>query len=503
MVGQSFVEAGAVTAFDVIANPIAETYFQCASKPLGEKRKLLALGRLAPEKRFHLALEALAQLEPTFSLDLVGTGPEEARLKKMAETLALGERVRFHGQLFDPSGLMATADLVLMPSATEGLPLVALEALAAQTPILANGVGGFQHCSMKARSQPPVSTAPPTWPNAFAASSKWTDYRRAGRFGPQKKRKSFHRKSSDEKLRNATKPCYLRNCRSSMDVSTIDLVRVCLSGLVALALSLYIAPGIIAAAERYGIVDAPDHPLKVQRKPVAYLGGLVIFIGFVLGLAVTTSFDARVLGLLLAASLVVAVGLVDDLGTLIPRDKLLGQVLASLILVKSGVQLNLAGIPYPFNELVSIFWLVTCMNAFNIVDVSDGLATAAGIVGSAGIGVLALLSNDVQAAVVAFCLFGGCLGFLKYNKEPARMYLGDTGSMMLGTVGRSFFGRAIQSVQPRRRFCYALVPSCHSTFRFGSRGVGPLGGQKNHLPRFNRPLCGATQSRSMAAQPRS
>lgn len=143
VVGQSFVEAGAVTAFDVIANPIAETYFQCASKPLGEKRKLLALGRLAPEKRFHLALEALAQLEPTFSLDVVGTGPEEARLKKMAETLALGERVRFHGQLFDPSSLMATADLVLMPSATEGLPLVALEALAAQTPILANGVGGL------------------------------------------------------------------------------------------------------------------------------------------------------------------------------------------------------------------------------------------------------------------------------------------------------------------------------------------------------------------------
>lgn len=243
-----------------------------------------------------------------------------------------------------------------------------------------------------------------------------------------------------------------------MDVSTIDLVRVCLSGLVALALSLYIAPGIIAAAERYGIVDAPDHPLKVQRKPVAYLGGLVIFIGFVLGLAVTTSFDARVLGLLLAASLVVAVGLVDDLGTLIPRDKLLGQVLASLILVKSGVQLNLAGMPYPFNELVSIFWLVTCMNAFNIVDVSDGLATAAGIVGSAGIGVLALLSNDVQAAVVAFCLFGGCLGFLKYNKEPARMYLGDTGSMMLGTVlGGLFLAGQYSQSNPVAAF---VTPLC-------------------------------------------
>ncbi|MBL92832.1 MAG: hypothetical protein CMH56_13590 [Myxococcales bacterium] len=219
-----------------------------------------------------------------------------------------------------------------------------------------------------------------------------------------------------------------------MDPFWSDIFRIGLSCVVAWAIALYLAPGIIAAAERYGIVDSPDHPLKQQEKPVAYLGGLVIFIGFVLGLAVTTEFDARVLGLLLASSLVVAVGLIDDLGTLIPRDKLLGQILAALILVKSGLQLNLAGVPYPINETATILWLVTCMNAFNIVDVSDGLATTAGIIGALSVGVLATLSGDHQAATVAFCLLGGCLGFLKYNKAPARMYLGDTGSMMLGTI---------------------------------------------------------------------
>ena len=113
---------------------------------------------------------------------------------------------------------------------------------------------------------------------------------------------------------------------------------------------------------------------------------------------------------------------------------MLGQILAALILVKSGLQLNLAGVPYPINEIATILWLVTCMNAFNIVDVSDGLATTAGIIGALSVGVLATLSGDHQAATVAFCLLGGCLGFLKYNNAPARMYLGDTGSMMLGTI---------------------------------------------------------------------
>ena len=102
-----------------------------------------------------------------------------------------------------------------------------------------------------------------------------------------------------------------------------EIIKIALGGFVALSVSLYVAPGLISAAERYGIVDHPNNPLKQQKKPVAYLGGLVIFIGFVLGLAVTTQFDQSVLGLLLATSLVVSVGLIDDLGTLIPRDKFL------------------------------------------------------------------------------------------------------------------------------------------------------------------------------------
>jgi UDP-GlcNAc:undecaprenyl-phosphate GlcNAc-1-phosphate transferase len=207
-----------------------------------------------------------------------------------------------------------------------------------------------------------------------------------------------------------------------------------LPAVLACALALYVAPILITAANRYGIVDKPKPPLKVQVEPVAYLGGLVIFAAFLLSLAITFPFDQRVLAILLCASLVVAVGLVDDLGTLIPRDKFIGQLLAALVLVKAGIKIDIGAVPFPADELVSILWMVTCMNAFNIVDVSDGLATTAALVGSLGAGVVAILNDAPLVAAMSSALFGACLGFLRVNRQPARMYLGDTGSMLLGTM---------------------------------------------------------------------
>jgi UDP-GlcNAc:undecaprenyl-phosphate GlcNAc-1-phosphate transferase len=207
-----------------------------------------------------------------------------------------------------------------------------------------------------------------------------------------------------------------------------------LAGVLALLLALYLAPILIAAAHRYGIVDKPKPPLKVQTEPVAYLGGLVVFAAFLVSLAVTFPFDQRVLAILLCASLVVAVGLVDDLGTLTPRDKLVGQVVAALVLVKSGVKIDIVALPFPFDEAVSVFWMVTCMNAFNIVDVSDGLATSAALVGALGASVVALLNDQPMIAAMSSALLGACAGFLRVNRQPARMYLGDTGSMLLGAM---------------------------------------------------------------------
>ncbi len=207
-----------------------------------------------------------------------------------------------------------------------------------------------------------------------------------------------------------------------------------LAAAAAALLSLYVAPKLIAAAHRYGIVDRPSTELKTHKEPVPYLGGLVVFISFLVALALTFPFGPRVLALLLSATLVVAVGLVDDLGTLTPRDKLLGQLLAAAVLVKAGVKIDIVALPFPFDELLSVLWLVTAMNAFNILDVSDGLATSAALVGSAGAAVVALLNGEPLILTLAAALFGACLGFLRFNRQPARMYLGDTGALFLGLM---------------------------------------------------------------------
>jgi UDP-GlcNAc:undecaprenyl-phosphate/decaprenyl-phosphate GlcNAc-1-phosphate transferase len=207
-----------------------------------------------------------------------------------------------------------------------------------------------------------------------------------------------------------------------------------LAALLAAGLAVYLAPILIAAAHRYGIVDRPKPPLKLHAEPVPYLGGLVVFVAFVLSLAVTFPFEPRVLAILLAASLVVSVGLVDDLGTLTPKDKFVGQIIAAVVLVKAGVKIDIAVVPFPIDELASVLWLATCMNAFNILDVSDGLATTAGLVGSAGATAIAIANGEPMIATLAAALGGACAGFLWFNKQPARMYLGDTGSMLLGAV---------------------------------------------------------------------
>lgn len=202
----------------------------------------------------------------------------------------------------------------------------------------------------------------------------------------------------------------------------------------ALALALYLTPIVIAAALRYGITDKPKPPLKLQREPVPYLGGMVVFVAFLGSLAITFPFEPRVLAILLSASLVVSVGLIDDLGTLVPKDKLIGQLVAAVVLVKAGVSVQLQAVPSPADELLSVLWLVTCMNAFNIIDVSDGLAATAGLVGSLGALVVAVVNGEPMIATMAASLAGACLGFLWFNRQPARIYLGDTGSMFLGTV---------------------------------------------------------------------
>jgi UDP-GlcNAc:undecaprenyl-phosphate/decaprenyl-phosphate GlcNAc-1-phosphate transferase len=201
---------------------------------------------------------------------------------------------------------------------------------------------------------------------------------------------------------------------------------------VALGLSLYFTPVIRRGALKYGVVDTPDGRLKVHSDPVAYLGGVAVFLSFLFALAATYDFTERVLALLLASSIIVMLGLFDDLKVLNPGAKILGQLVATVVLVKAGVMIQLSFIPEPVALVLTCVWLVGTTNSINLIDVSDGLAAGVAVIAAAFLSVVAAWNGADDLAVMSVALIGATLGFLAFNRPPASIYLGDTGSMFLG-----------------------------------------------------------------------
>jgi UDP-GlcNAc:undecaprenyl-phosphate GlcNAc-1-phosphate transferase len=212
-----------------------------------------------------------------------------------------------------------------------------------------------------------------------------------------------------------------------------------------------LTPWIARLAVYYGVVDRPDGHRKLHVYSTPLGGGLAVFISLVLatGLAYLAPDpwpsvlrqEIKHLGSLLAAALLlVIVGLVDDRYQLRGRHKLLGQLIAALILVSSGwvirgftlfeVQVDLGLLAVPF----TLFWLLGAINSLNLIDGIDGLATTVGLVLSLTVATMALLTDHGDVQIVAMALAGSLLGFLWYNFPPAKIFLGDAGSMLIGLL---------------------------------------------------------------------
>jgi UDP-GlcNAc:undecaprenyl-phosphate GlcNAc-1-phosphate transferase len=226
---------------------------------------------------------------------------------------------------------------------------------------------------------------------------------------------------------------------------------------VAAGLSTWLTPRLREAAIRFGIVDRPDGRLKRHREPVPYLGGLAICLSFLLALAlVTFEFRHEVLGILLAASIVVILGLVDDLGQLEPWTKLAGQLVAVVVLIKSDIYIQLTFVPPAVALPLSVAWLLATTNAFNLIDIMDGLACGTAVVAALSLLVIAELGGRSEAALLLAALAGSCLGFLRHNFEPARIYMGDAGSMFLGLLLGAL---AMNNSYTQRNAAAALAPA--------------------------------------------
>jgi UDP-GlcNAc:undecaprenyl-phosphate GlcNAc-1-phosphate transferase len=208
-----------------------------------------------------------------------------------------------------------------------------------------------------------------------------------------------------------------------------DIFAFVLSFVCALALT----PVMRRAALQVGLVDRPDGKLKTQEEATPYLGGLAVYLAFLFTAGVLTNFDsAEVLGLLLSGSIMLIVGLIDDFGALTPSQKLLGQTLAALVLVRSGTFIKLTFLPWYLAIPLTVLWILAVSNALNIIDILDGLASGVAVVAALLVAVANMMAGRVEQAFFSVILAGSTLGFLRHNFHPARIYLGDTGSLFIG-----------------------------------------------------------------------
>lgn len=219
-----------------------------------------------------------------------------------------------------------------------------------------------------------------------------------------------------------------------------------LAFLISAIVSVLITPAVIIFAKKTGALDKPD-ARKVHKKPIPRIGGLGIYLAFmasIIILAIVTHLEGEMLfeiiGLIVSGSLIVAVGIIDDYKNLPAKVKLLGQIFAAAVLVLIfDVQIDV--ITDPFGDYIylewfaipaTMFWLVGLTNTVNLIDGLDGLAAGVSAIAAVTIMLVALKQNFILVAILTAALAGAAGGFLIYNSHPAKIFMGDTGSMFLG-----------------------------------------------------------------------
>ena len=215
--------------------------------------------------------------------------------------------------------------------------------------------------------------------------------------------------------------------------------------LCAFAVSFLMCPLVKSFAYKIGAIDVPKDNRRMHKKPVPRLGGLAIFLGFIVSMLLFVKVDHQLQGILLGASIIVVLGVVDDMSPVRAYFKFCVQIFAALVAVFHGVVIQTLSNPNVFAESpywdlgwlsipVTIIWIVAITNAVNFIDGLDGLAVGVSAISTASLIVVALMVKEVNIAIILCALFGACLGFIPYNMNPAKIFMGDTGSTFLGYI---------------------------------------------------------------------
>ena len=211
------------------------------------------------------------------------------------------------------------------------------------------------------------------------------------------------------------------------------MTRLVLTVISAAFISIMVTPLVRRLAIVLNVVDRPDER-KVHLAPVPLLGGVAIYGALIAALFIngTGAFAGKLVSVLLGATLVTVVGVWDDRFGMHPLVKLAGILLAAaLIIVVAGIQVRLLRFEW-LNIAITLFWVVGIVNAINFLDNMDGLAAGLVSVSAASFMLLAVLEDLTLASALGAATLGACAGFLYHNLQPANIFMGDAGSLLLG-----------------------------------------------------------------------
>jgi len=212
--------------------------------------------------------------------------------------------------------------------------------------------------------------------------------------------------------------------------------------LLAFVIALCLTPLTIVLAKKINAVDHPKDERKIHAVPMPRLGGIAIFIATMVAMFYFTNYPKNiVMGISFGAVIIVITGILDDIYDLPATVKLVLQVLAAVSVVAFGVRIEIFTNFFGNNGYVNlgilaipatIFWIVGITNTVNLIDGLDGLAAGTAVIASITLAYIALVNNRVETAVLLVILAGSSLGFLPYNFNPAKVFMGDSGALFLG-----------------------------------------------------------------------
>lgn len=276
-------------------------------------------------------------------------------------------------------------------------------------------------------------------------------------------------------------------------------LRLLLAAAIAFAVSFLMTPPVKNFAQRVGAMDIPKDERRVHNHPIPRMGGIAIFLGFVISLLLFVDMSTKVMGMLLGAVIIAAMGAIDDIVSLKPWVKLAGQVAAAVVAIRCGVVFDAITNPNFMSDTTTIqigwlsipltlLWIVACTNAVNLIDGLDGLAVGVSSISSLTMLIVSLLVSEPGISLILAALTGACIGFMPYNMNPAKIFMGDVGSQLLGFVlstvsimGLFKFHAIITFLVPLLALAVPLADTVFAIFRRLLHGQSPFHADKGHF----------------------